>query len=204
MSISSSSTRRIRNIFNIFFSLVLALTTIGQERNNTPAPSIIMTYNLPPGRNGLSETSFRVSSRVNIVRWEKSSTIEVKLDWSEGTASNLNPAFKFDYIYQGVHYGNQHLGKDPFYDISVERGSVRFKTLIMFREQIISRESEYVGGTSISNAPVDLKASEVSVVIKEITYVGFRGTTRIEKQINEILASTKKKENYSNYEKRRK
>lgn len=197
MSNFSISTSRIKNTFNVFFCLMLSLITIGQDRNNTQAPSSIMTYNLPSGRNGLSETSFRVSSRVNIVRWEKASTIEVKLDWSEGTASNLNPAFKFDYIYKGVHYGNQHLGKDPFYDISVERGSVRFKTLIMFREQIISRESEYVGGTSISNAPVDLKASEVSVVIKEITYVGFRGTTRIEKQINEILASTKKKENYS-------
>ena len=185
------------HIFLFALFIMSSLFGISQDKYYATIPESIMTYNLPSGRNGLAETTFRLSGHINIIRGENSSQVEVFIDWSEGTASNLNPAFKFDYVYQGVHYGDQHLGRDPFYGISVEKQSVKFKTVIMYRSQTINWESNYVLGNIVGRGPADLEARDVAVFIKEITWVGFKGTNRIEEQIRAIAAENKKKENYS-------
>lgn len=179
------------------FYVLASIIANGQDRYYAKIPVAIASYKLPSGRNGLAETSFKINGRVKINRFEKSTSVEVFLDWSEGVASNPDPSFKYDYVYQGVHYGDQHLGKDPFYEIGVERGSVKFKTVIMYASQTIERESNYVLGNIVGNGPVDLEAKDVKVFITGITWVGFTGTKKIETQIKALAEEKKKKESYA-------
>lgn len=188
---------RLRVFVVLYFYVLVSVIANGQDRYYAKIPVAIASYKLPSGRNGLAETSFKINGRVAIKRLEKSTSVELFLDWSEGRASNPDPSFKYDYVYEGVHYGDQHLGKEPFYDIAVEKGSVKFKTVIMYAGQTIERESNYILGNVVGKGPVDLEAKDVTVFITGITWVGFTGTNKIENQIKVLAEEKRKKDNYA-------
>jgi hypothetical protein len=180
----------------IKYFLILAclpLNSNSQNPNNyADIPKVPVNYNLPPGKNGLSEVYFMMNARVKITRWEKSSDVRVSFDYKQGTAETLDPAFRFMYAYNGKLYGDQHVGKDIFNGIRADRDFTLFEVHVSAKGQqrtlkVARGEYQFLK----INDP-NLDANDVSVHFLGVSNIAFEGTNPIENKIRSLLESEKK------------
>ncbi len=146
--------------------------------------NVICDYYLPINKNGLSITSFNVTSKIRIERWEKNAQIILDIEKYQGTASNPDPKFKYSYNYMGKQYGDQHVGKDPFESISTE--NLTYEVMVSYGDKIFGWKK--VDGKTNFFGPIekDAKASGVMVNVR-IVGLMFRGTNEIETKIRGLL-----------------
>jgi hypothetical protein len=185
-----------QQVSTILISIIISVNLYSQNDNNHKVfDRIICNYNLPINRNGLTETSFWVTPRIRIERWEKNAQIILDIKKTQGTLSNPDPSFKQSYNYEGKMYGNQHVGVDPFGSIRAE--NVTFEVLVTYGSQSWGW-TKVDGMTNVFNSiPKDAKASGVMVNVR-IANVMFNGTGIIENKIRELLKTKEISSNPAN------
>jgi hypothetical protein len=180
----------------IYYFLFLAslphYSNAQQPANYSDIPKTPVNYNLPPGKNGLSEVYFMMNARVKITRWEKSADVRVSFDYKQGTAETLDPAFRFMYAYNGKLYGDQHVGKEIFNGIRADRDFTLFEVHVSAKGQqrtlkVARGEYQFLK----INDP-NLDANDVSVHFLGVSNIAFEGTNPIENKIRSLLESEKK------------
>lgn len=154
--------------------------------NNKTFSTIICEYTLPINRNGLSVTSFHVTPKIRIERWEKEAKIILEISKKQGTPANPNPSFYYSYNYNGKKYGDGTLGRNIYSNIKAE--NLTYEVLVTYGSK--SWGWQKVDGMTNQFGPIDLKAkaSEVNVSVRVVN-LSFSGTSMIENRIREMLRS---------------
>ena len=174
-----------KKLITICLIMAVFFVVNAQNGNNTELkPSTISEYSIPLSRNGLSVTSFLLTPRINISRFEKNATIILDIKREMGTALNLNPSFKYSYNYEGKQYGNETLGKDAFNNITTS--DITYEVKVTYGSK--SWGWTKVDGMTNQFGPVDkdAKASDVTVRVHVVGVV-FNGTSEIENKIRTLL-----------------
>ncbi len=185
--------RFISNFILVFLSCFIAKAQ--NPANYADIDKRPVDYILPLGKNGLKETYFMMNARVKITRWEKKATVRVSFDFVAGIAENSDPPFKFMYQYNNKYYGNQHLGKESFNGIRVDRDFTKFKVTVMGYGK--SKTLEVPRGEyfflEFDNTNID--ANKISIFFPEVTYIAFTGTRQIEDKIRNLEKSNEQSKN---------
>lgn len=175
-----------RSRFNmtIFFVIALTVNSYCQNTdNNAVINNINAVYRLPSGGSGLTESYFKLTARIRMVRWETKTEFFLSISKVQSTPRNADPGYLHSYTYMGKEYGNQAVGYDPFepitangllYEVTVSSGSYSW--------------TRTINGNDNAFGPVDkaTKASEINVFVKVASIGNFNGTNLIENKIREL------------------
>lgn len=146
--------------------------------------TVICEYTLPISLNGLSVTSFHVTPKIRIEKWEKSAKIILEISKKQGTPADPNPSFYYSYNFNGKKYGDGTLDRALFNSIKAE--NLTYEVLVSYGSK--SWGWQKVDGMTNQFGPIDLKAkaSEVNVRVRVVN-LSFSGTNQIENKLREIL-----------------
>ncbi len=174
--------------------ILLSDNLLSQKPSNyADIPVAPVNYILPTSQNGLAEVYFMMKGTVKIDRWDKSADVWIRFDYKAGTAETLDPAFKFMYILDGKYYGDQHVGKELFNGIRVDRDFTEFEVVVSAKGQ--SRTMKLPRGEwmffKVNDPQIDAKS--VSVNFIRATSVRFTGIRPIENHIRAMIRNEKQK-----------
>ncbi len=176
-----------KKYFLVYLLLFVQEATSQNPSNYAEIPSTPVNYSLPRNKNGLAEVFFMMSGRVKIDRWEKSADVWIKFDYKFGTAETLDPAFKFMYLFNGSFYGDQHIGKEIFNGIRVDRDLTEFEVIVSAKGQ--SRTMKIPRGEwkffKVNDPQIDAKSVAVNFI--KVTSIQFTNTRAIENRIMELI-----------------
>jgi hypothetical protein len=173
-------------LFTSIAFLLLCNSLIAQTSDDKKVyDDINATYYLNDGRDGLAESAFKLKATVHIIRGTSKAQIRFNVRAEQSTVMNADPSFKCDYIFEGKHYGDQHVGKEVFNGIKAT--GLKYEVMIKYDSQSWTRD---VDGFSndFGDVPVDAKASQVAIWVKVIYALNFTGTGNIKRAIIALSA----------------
>jgi hypothetical protein len=180
--IQSNTLRKTATIMLLF---LIPLISFSQNSDNYATfDNINSVFRIQPGRNGLTESAFKLKARIRMERWKDHATIILDIERKQSTPSNPDPSYLHSYTYQGKEYGNQHVGYDPF--IPIKGSNITYEVTVMYGSQSWTKK---VDGMTNQFGPVDreAKASAVTVYVKVVNVAFFDNNKPIEDKIRGLL-----------------
>lgn len=158
--------------------------------------NIPVTYRLPRTKNGLTVPAFIVKAKIRMSRWENKADLILDLDAVQSTPGRPKPSFTYSYMYNGVEYGDQHVGKEVF--DGIEAGTISYKVTVIgngnsWTKTVIGHHN------TIASVPKNERADAYTVRVSIEEIIGFNGTGAIEDKIGMLVVAKKNKDKYDQH-----
>jgi hypothetical protein len=165
--------------------------SLAQNTNDHAEVNVGLTYKTPSSQNGLEEAAFNVTAIVVVNRGvmsDKRTHLLLSIKAQSSTSNNPSPSFLHSYRYNGILYGNQHVGYEAFngikamgvFDVIVQGPNINWSGTMTGPSDVKKISTELPTGA-------DARDYYVSIKVNRVGY--FMGTVNIENKIREIIKS---------------